>query len=794
MARLLSALIVSLFAIMLSPLLQVTNVGGAKAANDSPSNANFIPIPYAKVMQSSEYGPFNSFEPYFEQESKSKQGLPWPIHVTQELVTNSEGHISAPTMFGRNWVGFGNGWSANGFLGNTTELPIRDGKSGSATLYLERSGAIVGKVIDERGMPVPGAIVTSFNNGCSDYGYDVSGYDGTFIIQNFIVDCDYFVEAGVGHAVTQSYLNPERDRQQMVENTRENATANGIQDTTLLPLRFKNPVYTQDRPFNSTAVKIHAEKGKITYANITLPFLTVNDGPYASSISGRVVEDNGNPVLDATVRAVTEAFAPQTITDKSGHFTIVQLKPGNYSIEVEGLGRQYVSKNNYANVSVGSGQHIELPHDLMAERSSFIGGKMLLSDGTPLSGVWADITPIKLEGGYESYYPCRYCIAAGVSDLQFDRRGTDDNGQYFYAKNLPPGIYNVTLQDPEIRMPDKIIQIKPSSLLVDTRNNKVIEDADLTFNYTIKEDFSKQPHVRFFGYVRDGEGQPVKRGIINVKTNVVNGTRDFTAYSDYKGYYDLYILQRDPQYPYAIESDAKGLNWTIDVDAGSAATTNKQNIYLKETEDANAQIFFDQAVQTVNAGWGSENNLNFTLHKFVAKDLLTSKINIDVLGKPAKYSVPQKEYVVSAEYLGDHYPLNTKDVYISTNSTLIGVWLNTDKKSLIIDIDPVAGTSGIMDLTISKEMVPEITTLLFDSQARSNTAAADSIVKTNSTHTILSLSYYHDFSKLEIGATNVVPEFGPYLPAMVILAVLTASLTIFIRVFRSIQRLKSTRM
>src|SRR6059036_1651597 len=121
-------------------------------------------------MQSSEYGPFNSFEPYFEQESKSKQGLPWPIHVTQELVTNSEGHISAPTMFGRNWVGFGNGWSANGFLGNTSELPIRDGKSGSATLYLERSGAIVGKVIDEHGLPVPGAVVTSFNSGCGDYG------------------------------------------------------------------------------------------------------------------------------------------------------------------------------------------------------------------------------------------------------------------------------------------------------------------------------------------------------------------------------------------------------------------------------------------------------------------------------------------------------------------------------------------------------------------------------------------------------------------------------------------------
>jgi hypothetical protein len=795
-----------------------SNAIASNASNSLQNQSGIaVPIPYAKVIQSSDYAPFRGFEPYFANESRLKPSLPWPVSFWQDLTADKNGHISAPTMFGRIWVGYSNTRDINGYLKGTTEFPLKDGQSATGVLYLKKSGAIVGKVFDEKGHSLPGVLVHAFGVGWTRQGdeipnceldsYDTTGYDGTFVLQNNISDCHYKVTAQLGDYSDygRTYLYPDFANEVKVLQAKgslpdqlESASflsSNSSSSTTdfrndtpysfngTIPLRFKDPEYQRQELYNSTTIDVQGHSGQIVHVNITLA--VEPNRLYSGSISGRLVDEQGNPIFDATVAVKSHSyFAGQTTTDMAGYFTIRGLKAGQYYLDIQPLERDFVVQN-ITGITVEGGKMTRVP-DIILLKTSIIGGKVMLADGTPVPGLFMGITPVQLERGYEGYAPCMGCIASISYDPEFDRRGTDGQGRYAYAKDLPPGIYNVTINLDQVTLGDKVIELEPKSLIVDTRHNRVVNDANLTLGYKVKEDFATLPHIRFYGYVRDNEGNPIPSVTILART-MINGTiaQDYQTSTDHTGFYSLYILQKD--LPRSTNSDWQIMAKSLD----ATAPQSRQDIYMKSPSDWNNIVFYNDSQASTQASVGDEKNIDFTLQKFTAKDILTSKIDVYIRGEPAKFSLPTKKYLFSTDYLGQlPNPQGANNgsniIAITTNSTIEGVWLDTINKTIIVQVDPIANTTGTMDIEMPNSIASGIGDFLLDGQtysannkdtyqgaAKGNvTASLPAIHKySNSINTTISLTYHQDFEKMEIMAAQVTPEFSSSLVTSIMLAV-----------------------
>ncbi len=745
----------------------------AVSASGSLSDSSDLAIPYAKVSQSSYFAPFRSFEDIFIEESLRVPDFPSPTHFSRELVTNEQGDALGKTMFGRVYISS----VANGFLQETAELPLRVGETGNVTLRMERSGAIVGRVLDELGDPMPGVIVdisglTIYNEqgqvkACEIYASDISGHDGTYVITAGIEpSCEYRIEASVPSYTYYSpwYLNPFYGHL-----LREGTSGSSLDNITVLA--FKDPYHFDDRYnsllFNSTTLqRVKLLEDETTVVGIVIS--SVTPGKERSGlISGKVIDVYGKPIPNTMVRASTEdeTNISESMTDTNGSFVIRHVSAGNYTIDFQPQDQRLVARH-VTNVLLEEGQNVNVG-ETVAERSFSIGGRVLLSDGTPLPGVFVDIKPVELDKGYEHYYPCESCIVTHFSD-ELDQRGTDKQGRYFLAKDLPPGTYVVSVNSYELRVEDRIVKLEPNTITViaDDDQNSLIENADLVFNYTIIRNYAddNDMSIRFFGWVKDELGNPVGNVGISARPDTQYYDRtDFQALTDDTGFYSMNVRQSEMP-----ENLTNISGWTIYVHPTS--NYGQYDIYYEDMANKSFAIYNykdGRGHQNVVADWGAEQRNDFTLRKFTSDDILQSTLDIAVFGEKAKYSLPAKQFTFTTGYDNEG---SSEDVVIVTNSTLIGSWIDRSKNVVAVELDPVAGTVGTMEISIPKRLATGINTILFDGKPGNlgspHTRSAE--IAENATHTGVILAYSQDFKKIELQAATVVPELNAGMISIII--------------------------
>src|SRR5438105_11904534 len=100
----------------------------AEPSANSSNQTSLIPIPYAQLSESSEYPPSLISHPLPDPAAEAKTWLPFNVYVSEDISSDKNGRISTPAMFGRSWIGFGNGAIVNGFIGNHTVIQLLDGK------------------------------------------------------------------------------------------------------------------------------------------------------------------------------------------------------------------------------------------------------------------------------------------------------------------------------------------------------------------------------------------------------------------------------------------------------------------------------------------------------------------------------------------------------------------------------------------------------------------------------------------------------------------------------------------
>lgn len=191
--------------------------------------------------------------------------------------------------------------------GNVT---LKDGEQKTFDLELDMAGTIAGTVVDKQGKPVPGVFVRWIHQKSGDLGRGVTDAQGR-----------YRCGAMTGGATYVAGVFPSQE--------------------------LAVPYPTADgAPYPSVELK----DGKTTIENIVIAI----DRPDLA-IGGRVVDDEGKPVVDATVRALptpqgqepqfhTWLHLPMTSTDADGAFRIAELAPGTYALQARaGDGSEGVS-------------------------------------------------------------------------------------------------------------------------------------------------------------------------------------------------------------------------------------------------------------------------------------------------------------------------------------------------------------------------------------------------------------------------------------------------------------------
>ncbi|HEX5479998.1 MAG TPA: carboxypeptidase regulatory-like domain-containing protein [Dehalococcoidia bacterium] len=159
---------------------------------------------------------------------------------------------------------------------------------------LTPTGSIAGRVTDSDGNPITGAYVSATSTGCCGFKQATSGADGTYVIDD--VDAGtYLVQVSAGGYATEFYDNTFDYNAATPVGVQSGATTSGID-------------------------------------------FGLADG---ATISGVVRAPDGTPLAGASVYAQTVVccgFGDGATTDSDGHYTLVDLAPGSYTVSAYASG------------------------------------------------------------------------------------------------------------------------------------------------------------------------------------------------------------------------------------------------------------------------------------------------------------------------------------------------------------------------------------------------------------------------------------------------------------------------
>lgn len=259
--------------------------------------------------------------------------------------------------------------------------------------------------------------------------------------------------------------------------------------------------------------------------------LPVELTPLEGEISGNVVDEEGNSVLNATIYAqATTGELLTTLTDMSGSFELKSLEYDTYTIYANAVG--YASSESVI-VDVSSNNPVIDINQLPISRNKGIVRGQLTDAGTGANIRQASVSMIGSNG-------------AGNAQ-------TDNNGS-FEISNLSPGIYHI-------------------EVVKEGYESFIIEDFEIVAGQQIQTvDISLTSNKgSIIGKVTDQNGQPLS-SIISV--NAKSGSLRYTVETNSTG--DFYIDNVETGRTYTIETNAYGQgvqNSSISVDYPKGQTS-----------------------------------------------------------------------------------------------------------------------------------------------------------------------------------------------------------------------------
>lgn len=219
------------------------------------------------------------------------------------VFTDTEGRFTARGLRAGPWEVTAGSQQLGAFGPAPQVVQLARGQTADVTIDMIYAASISGRVIDQKGDPVPGVTVGFVHNSADDIGLSATAIDGTFRAATMTGGGQYrpIVSLTPGAAWMKSPLRPAAG--------------------TEFPL-----ITLADGNSDVTGVVLAVRLDRL-------------------SISGIVVDGDGAPVPDARVvaelvvgNAEPQFFpgtqAPTSTTDVDGHFTIDDLVEGNYALRV----------------------------------------------------------------------------------------------------------------------------------------------------------------------------------------------------------------------------------------------------------------------------------------------------------------------------------------------------------------------------------------------------------------------------------------------------------------------------
>ena len=321
---------------------------------------------------------------------------------------------------------------------------------------------ITGTITDEKGNPIPNIPVNVTVNGKTYNG--VADENGTFT-----VEVDNIVSGK--NNITVSGGNSD------IEVTPENSTFDA-----------------------------RKQKDVISIVNIT-------DTPVGKdvTVSGQLLDENGNPISNEEVTVVFDGSRRLVKTNSRGYYeaSFETTDVGNKVVKVEYAGNDiYDSANEDTKVNVvpnNGSISLKLPSDATVDKTTSINGTITDQDGKAVAN-----TPVNVTVNGKLYQTV-----------------TDANGEFsILVDNLVSGTNNVT-----VTAGNELIKVKP----VNTKLNALKQDCILTVD-PIKE--SKiGDNVSITGKLTNDEGDPMKSAVVSID---INGNK-YQAITDNQGNYQLTV-------------------------------------------------------------------------------------------------------------------------------------------------------------------------------------------------------------------------------------------------------------
>lgn len=399
-----------------------------------------------------------------------------------------------------------------GFLSSDVKADVEVGETREITVIVPKTGVVRGVVVDEQGRHIPGVEIYVRRGGFPPHKsreqYARSNADGEFEVAGLALEP---VKLRVSHAAyadteLEAEARPPDEAKELTVTMRAGAVVSGhVRDREGQPIAgrqvslFENwfePIVTQtdgdgyyeirgvaegtwqlkEGPFENAAPGI-TKTGIAVPAGgtVTVDFeLETSTG----TVTG-LVQMGGKPVAGATVTIFPSTgmgAMVSAMTEEDGRFEAPGVSVGSYRVYV-------TTKDNLTASARGSFEGESKTSDVTIEMgTSGVRGRIVRTDGSPLSGAWLTIETADAEDGWDA--------AKGW-------KNTSGDGTFSFL-GLSPGTYRMRVSHPEYAQLLTEPFAIPKEGVIDLKDLKLKAGAVLS------------------GRVTDDEGKPVEDATVSL--------------------------------------------------------------------------------------------------------------------------------------------------------------------------------------------------------------------------------------------------------------------------------------
>ena len=400
-----------------------------------------------------------------------------------------------------------------GFATLATTVTLQDFADGRPlTMRLQRSVAVSGRVVDRQGNAVTSALVAVRPAAADGARPDRRS---TLAVLAETNDLGEYRVGGLGEgryavAVVNRFAASSVDGANADPNRIDRlnaALAGGADPATAIPEATSTTVFVQLQPGRDVDDLLLTTRGPTQMPGLC-PANPAAAGEGTGVVSGRVINQRGEPVMCATVRLLTRGREPVVATDADGRFEFTGLPAGRYGLEatkILHLTGRYGSDRSGApsmRIALADGRTLR-DLDILMPAGSAITGTVVDEAGEPVAGV--TIRALRPRATTEP----RFAASASLPQR------TDDRGR-FRLFGLLPGTYIVAASTnspigtavtgegwASILYPGTTDAALASRVQIDAGRD--VSGIDITLG--------RPPGARVTGFAFDADGQPA-RGVL----------------------------------------------------------------------------------------------------------------------------------------------------------------------------------------------------------------------------------------------------------------------------------------